>query len=351
MDDAAGGAPPAITFLSSAYRTERHVRGMVESVLAQTRTDWELVVTDNGLSDEIAAIVGEYTHDPRVRLVRQPNARLVGGVRAAAAVATGAAVAVLNSDDRVMPDFVAHMVGVLDARPDADAVACDALLVREPGGVLLPRTFARSNPRLREDRPVGLDEVLAGFLPYYTAVVRTPVWQRIGGYRECGGIEDLVFWLDLLGQGGRLLLTGRALGVWRLEAESVSHDPSSKVAQEISRDGFLTEAATASGRPADLAALRVGHRSTVYERERVQSRALLRSGDLAGARAAARRAAAAGTRRTAWGMAVATALAPRATRAAYRLKRAADPVVERWSARVLGAGFARRHGVDLTTFG
>ena len=66
-------AQPMFSFLSPAYRTEKTLSRTIDSVRAQTRSDWELVVVDNGNSDAIAAVVGPYLSDPRIRLIRQEN--------------------------------------------------------------------------------------------------------------------------------------------------------------------------------------------------------------------------------------------------------------------------------------
>lgn len=69
---------PTLSFLSTAYRTEAVVGRMIESVLAQTRGDWELVVVDNGNADPVADAVRAYVDDPRIRLVRQENRGMTG---------------------------------------------------------------------------------------------------------------------------------------------------------------------------------------------------------------------------------------------------------------------------------
>ena len=75
---------PLISFLVSAYQTEDIVGETIRSVLAQTSGDWELIVVDNGNSDEMACVVGQFTDDPRITLIRQENKGVRGGVTAAA---------------------------------------------------------------------------------------------------------------------------------------------------------------------------------------------------------------------------------------------------------------------------
>ena len=162
---------PSVTFLCTAYRTERTVAGTIESVLRQTRSDWQLVVVDNGMSDEIAAIVGAYTDDPRISLVRQENQKLPGGVNAAGRQAHGRYLSVLNSDDEVEPTFVDRLAGFLDASPETAAVACDARFMADDGRALA-QTHMGVNASRPERHAVTLAELVDGFVPYYTAAVR-----------------------------------------------------------------------------------------------------------------------------------------------------------------------------------
>ena len=99
---------PLFSILCSVHGTERYLAATIESVLAQTVTDWELIVVDNGMSDAVVAVVEPFLADPRIRLVRQENQGLGGGIDAAAAVATGRYYAVLDSDDLLMPEFCAR---------------------------------------------------------------------------------------------------------------------------------------------------------------------------------------------------------------------------------------------------
>jgi glycosyltransferase involved in cell wall biosynthesis len=82
-------SPPFISFLTSAYRTKRCVGETIDSVLPQTRPDWQLIAVENGNSDEMAWAVEKYTGDLRIQLVQQKYTSVRGGVTAAADVATG----------------------------------------------------------------------------------------------------------------------------------------------------------------------------------------------------------------------------------------------------------------------
>ena len=131
-DSGDGEKAPFVSFLTTAYKTEQYVSETIESVLAQTRGDWEMIVVDNGNSDEMAQIIGNYTSDPRITLIRQDNKGNVGGVSAAAAAAEGRYFCLLDSDDAVQPDYCERIGVLIDADPGIDAVGCNAVLFRGP---------------------------------------------------------------------------------------------------------------------------------------------------------------------------------------------------------------------------
>ena len=213
-------AKPRFGFLISAYQTEQYVRGTLDSVISQTCGDWEVIVVDNGNSDAIAAIVGEYIADPRIKLVRHENRGIVGGVTSAAEQATGRYLCVLHSDDQLMPEFCAAVGKFLDSDPAIDAVCVDAYQFEDEGGNLSVgylrsiRVKKRSGPSNR----LTMVDVLGGFVPYYTAAIRRETWDAVGGWDP--GIPDVdasvVIWLRMVGEHDVRLLPDR-LARYRLQ--------------------------------------------------------------------------------------------------------------------------------------
>lgn len=130
----------------------------VRSVLEQTYGDFELLVIDDGSTDDTEARVRSLT-DPRVHYIRQPN----GGVSAArnhgVRRARGNAIAFLDSDDAWMPDKLARDVAFLDAHPDVDAVFAD---VRKHDGDAVVPSFVRAAPVIAGmlTRHAGTDEIV-----------------------------------------------------------------------------------------------------------------------------------------------------------------------------------------------
>src|SRR5262249_35542548 len=114
-------AGPKVSVLLTAYNRERYIGQAIESVLAQTFNDFELVIVDDGSSDQTIAIARRYTADPRVRLVE--NTRNLGQFQNrnhAATLARGELLKYHDSDDLMYPHCLSVLVDALAAEPAAD---------------------------------------------------------------------------------------------------------------------------------------------------------------------------------------------------------------------------------------
>lgn len=337
-DGTGQGAGPTFSILCTAYRTEPYLAATIESVLAQSWQDWELVVVDNGLSDEIAEIVRSYRHDPRIRLIRQANRGIVGGVMAAAAAARGQYFVVLDSDDGITPDFCARMGSVLEAHPEIDALGCDAVCFADPGGHELPRSYLRSMgvkrpPQL--DRRLHVADIIRGEQPYYSSAFRREAWEAVGGYEtDAPKAEDLSILLRLALADFDVRAIPDQLGRYRIREDSTSRHPRNVESFEESVERALDAAVRESGRPEDLAALRGRRQQVRYMQALRRARWAFQHGDVAVARREVRKAF--GERRTlrAAALLAALAVAPRVLRQVHPLKQRLTSDVNRVAGRV-----------------
>lgn len=101
---------PAVSIIVPVYKVERYLRQCVDSILAQTFTDWELILVDDGSPDGSGAICDDYAAaDSRVRVLHTPNGGLSRARNRALAVARGEYVSFIDSDDWVDLDFIASL--------------------------------------------------------------------------------------------------------------------------------------------------------------------------------------------------------------------------------------------------
>lgn len=158
--------PPQITFAIPYYDKLHYLREAVDSVLAQTRTDWRLVIIDDAgpePADEMVASLG----DARITLSRnEVNLGLAGNWNAGIASATTPWVTLLHADDRLHPDYAAAVLTAAEADPSLAAIFTDAEVIDAAGEPArsLPETVKRFAHRPDHDHDVSGDHGLAAIL-------------------------------------------------------------------------------------------------------------------------------------------------------------------------------------------
>ena len=104
--------PPEISVLLPAYNAAATLPAALDSLLAQTFGDFEIVVVDDGSIDETGAILHTYAaRDARVRSIRQAHAGVVGAAQAGLLACRGALVARMDADDLAVPERLALQRG------------------------------------------------------------------------------------------------------------------------------------------------------------------------------------------------------------------------------------------------
>lgn len=119
------------------YNKAPYIACTIESVLAQTLTDYEVIVVDDGSTDGGAELVAAMT-DPRLRLMRQANAGVSVARNRGIEQARGEWVVLLDADDWHHPRFLASLVAAQQTYPQVDAVATQFVHVPDNGGNLPP---------------------------------------------------------------------------------------------------------------------------------------------------------------------------------------------------------------------
>jgi glycosyltransferase involved in cell wall biosynthesis len=195
-----------LSVIIPCYNSARWVGETVESVLHQTLPPTEIIVVNDGSTDDSAAVLRRF--GDRIRVVDQANRGLGGARNSGVRVASSSWLAFLDADDYYDPTFIASMQELHTAFPDAQLLFTDHSEFGE-GMITQPSSFERDVPELRElaDRVEG--KLLAGglalakvviqrngaFAPS-SLVVRHGLFERVGRFNEgmCG-TEDLDFYI------------------------------------------------------------------------------------------------------------------------------------------------------------
>ncbi len=121
QDRPEGGPPPLVSVVIPAYDSARTLPATVASALGQTLADLEVIVVDDGSSDDTRAIA-EAIDDPRLRVIGKANGGSASARNAGIGVARGEWVALLDADDLWLPEKLERQLAVARARPELVAV-------------------------------------------------------------------------------------------------------------------------------------------------------------------------------------------------------------------------------------
>jgi len=193
---------PLVSVIVPVLNGAGTLRESLDSILGQTYPDLDVIVMDDGSTDETPEIIASY--GDRIRSVRQPETRgIYGNANDGIALAEGDLVGVFHADDVYLPDLVEREVAWLERHPEAGAAFCSVVFVdqegREFGRLALP-------PEVRGSRSLDYGAVLNtllsrknSFLACPTALVRASVYRELGGYRdeEFKNTSDLEMWLRI----------------------------------------------------------------------------------------------------------------------------------------------------------
>lgn len=138
---------PLVSIMMPAHNAERYIGAAIASARAQTYTNWELIIVDDGSTDGTATIAARAAaSDPRVRLIRQPNGGEAVARNTALAHLRGELIAFLDADDAYLPHHLAVTVAYLQAHPLCDAVYTDGYHCDQEGRRLATLSSRRRGP-------------------------------------------------------------------------------------------------------------------------------------------------------------------------------------------------------------
>jgi glycosyltransferase involved in cell wall biosynthesis len=212
---------PRVSVIVPAYNAAWCVGEAVESIVAQTYSDWEAIVVDDGSTDDTSAVARG--RDPRIRVVRSDvNRGLAASRNAGLAAARGELVALLDADDAWLPEYLESQVG-LQERTGAEIVCCDALLL--DGKRLLDETYADRFGPPDADGPITAASLLRANRIFISVLLEREAVAQAGGFdASLRSVEDLDLWLRMLENGDRVAYQRRPLAVYRLSVGSLSRD-------------------------------------------------------------------------------------------------------------------------------
>lgn len=212
-----------VTVLTALYNHQASIEATLDSVAAGDFADIELVIVDDGSTDQSAKITQAWMHaheDVAVLLTRHPINRGLGAARNTAMdFARGNYSLVLDSDNKVYPRCIGELVATLDANPDS----CFAYPILEAFGMLDAHLATDSDPLVSF---YGWDpsRFIHGNYIDALALIRTDMLRAMGGYttdRRLYGWEDYDLWCGVAERGGRGKLVPQILAQYQVSPTSM----------------------------------------------------------------------------------------------------------------------------------
>jgi glycosyltransferase involved in cell wall biosynthesis len=236
-----------ISVITPTYNHEPFIGACADSVLAQTHTDWEQVIVDDGSKDQSHQIIAGY-HDPRIRYFHQPNQgafELANTYNRALALTKGDLIAILEGDDFWPADKLKTQVLAFD---DPDVVlAYGEVSDVDPGG-RKQRTFSRStslrknlSPSIRLNEPIGsatrymLTAEGRSLVCPSSVIIRRSALEQIGGFQYVSGLPltDYPTFMEL-SLLGRFHYSDQVLGYRRRHEKSITANRAREIHENVS---------------------------------------------------------------------------------------------------------------------
>lgn len=179
-----------------AYNYGRFLPMAIRSVLGQSCPDWELLIVDDGSTDDTAEVVRPFLRsDARVRYLRQKNAGLSAARNTGIRRARTPFVALLDADDEWEPEFLSRALGAFDRLPTEFGLVATASRLMDAAGQLLPA----SNRGTKREREIFSEElILKNRFSADAVLIRREVFDACGMFdEELRSSEDRDMWIRL----------------------------------------------------------------------------------------------------------------------------------------------------------
>lgn len=237
-----------ISVIVPVYKVEKYLSDCVESILAQTHMDLEIILVDDGSPDRCGVMCDEYAkRDNRVRVIHKENGGLSDARNAGLAVCTGDYIGFVDSDDYIAPDMYETLADFAE-KEDLDVAMC--------GTTEVWSDHESGTPKFPPVVITDTDELIKEILANRRGGTAVPVWSRI--YRA-SRFKDLLF------EKGRYYEDGYYLLPWILRTKRFGRFSDRKYFY-IHREGSITNVNTDRKRINDFCEAYVQNLKYIRER-------------------------------------------------------------------------------------
>lgn len=209
---------PQVSVVIPVWNGEKYLAQAIESILEQDFDDFELIIVDDGSTDDSLRIAHEFTLDPRVKVMTQDNSGVVAARNVGLYISRAEFVAFLDSDDIAKPDRISKQVAYLHAHPAVAAVGSHIAYFKESKRLIRVEKLPVGHAQLAVSLETG------NALAQPSVMLRKSMAIKAGGYREAfrHGAEDYDLWLRL-SERHPLDNLPEVLTLYRVHPDSLTH--------------------------------------------------------------------------------------------------------------------------------
>ncbi len=176
-----------VSIVLPTFNSSKHIRESIDSVIAQTYKNWELIIIDGHSCDGTIEIINDYIKsDKRISLYYDEGGGLGAALKLACTFVKGNYIARLDADDIALPDRIQKEMEYLEKHPNVAVVSCSADFISEDGvsiGYFFPFTW--SFQVLMQKR---------NSIIHSGVLMRKEIYEKSGGYSAVKSSEDFLLW-------------------------------------------------------------------------------------------------------------------------------------------------------------
>ena len=203
---------PAVSILMPVRNGAETLERALQSIRSQTMDDWELVVVDDGSSDETPRILADHAAgDRRIRPVIQPPLGIARALQAGCDACRGGWIARMDADDWMHPERLASQLAFAHRNPELAVVSC---LVRYGGAAAGYSAHVDWLNALVSPESIALRRFVESPVAHPSVMFRRDLIEKHGGYRDGDFPEDYELWLRWMDAGVRFGKVPRELLEW-----------------------------------------------------------------------------------------------------------------------------------------
>ncbi|MBD1809258.1 CHAT domain-containing protein [Microcoleus sp. FACHB-SPT15] len=214
-----------ISIVITTYNRERFLSAAIETVLAQTKQDFELLIWDDGSTDRSVEIAQHYAQqDRRVRVVVAQHLGRGRALKLAIAQTCGTYVGLVDSDDLLAPTALEETAQVLEREPNVGMVYTSYLDIDEQNAIV--------SYGYRCLVPYSKERLLHQFMTFHFRLIRRSVYEQVGGFNElfnCAQDYDLCLRLSEITE---IRHVNQPLYYYRTHPQSISHQQQTQQARD-----------------------------------------------------------------------------------------------------------------------